>query len=148
MKKLEHRFAGGRRKPDRSEVDIAGGGAEPTDLPPRPESGVEMGGEYGQDGSEGGGDEREVGSVGSPLQRDDLEASAERELGLQCKIDVDEGGTGLVDSSPQSGGVEVPENRGSREGGETVVEGEVGPVGPLPRSNIEIPGDRGPSGST
>jgi len=150
LKKLERRF-GGRRKPGSSEVDIAGG-VEPTDSRTPPESGVEVGDEYGQGGNEGGGDEGGVGSMGSPPQHDDSEATAEhereRELGLQSKIDVSGGESGLVDSLSQSVGEEGPGNGRSREGGEAVAEGGVGPVDSPPRSDIGIPGNQEPSGST
>jgi len=126
---------GGRRKPDRTESDIAGGGIEPTDFPARPESGVEVGVEYGQGGNEGGGDGEGVGSMGSPPQPDDSEAAAEHEreheIGLQSKTDVGKGET-----VSQSASEEVLGNRRSREGGEVVVEGEVGPVDPPPRLSV------------
>jgi len=152
LKNLERRFVGGRRKQDSSETDIAGGGVEPTDFPPGPESGVEVGDEYGQGMNEGGSDEGGVDSMGSPAQQDNSEATAERkrehELGLQSKIDVGDGETGLVDSLPQSVDEGVLGNRRCRGGGEAVVEGEFSPVDLPPQSNIGIPDNREPSGST
>jgi len=147
LKKLEHRLVGGRRKPDRSEAEIAGEDVKLTDMPPRPESGVVVGG----DGNETGSGEGEVGSMGSPPQPDDLGAAAEDErepeLG-QSRIDVDEGEVGLGDSPQHLDGEEEPGNRHSRESGEVVVEGEVGPVDPPQPPNLRVSGDREPSGGT
>ena len=51
---------------------------------------------------------------------------------------------GLMDSSMRSGR-EVSGSRGSAEGGETVVGGEIGPVDLPPQSNLGVSGDPEPS---
>ena len=70
LKKLGRRLVGGRRKPNRNDSDTTGEGVEPTEFPPRPESGAVV----GDDGNEGGSGEGEVDSMGSPPQPNDPEA--------------------------------------------------------------------------
>ena len=149
FKKLERRFAGGRRKADVSQADVAGGeGVEPTDLPPSHESGAVVGDEHGQGRNEGGVDGGEVGAMG-PLQPDDPEAASEdgRELG-QGSTGLGEGEVGVIDLSPQPGGAGVPGDSHGEGGDEMPVEGEVGPVDPPPQSDVGTPDDREPSGGT
>ena len=151
LEKLGHRFVRGKRRPDGSVGDVVGEGVEPADFPPQPESDIAVGGEYGQGGSEGGRGQGSVGSVDSPLQPDDPEAVApdehEPELG-QNKIDVDEGEVELADSSPHLGDEEVLGSIGGREGGEAVVEAEIGPTDPSPQPNVGISDDRESSDGT
>ena len=149
FKKLERRFAGGRRKGGGNQADVAGGeGVEPTDLPPNRESGAVVGDEYSQGRNEGDGDGGEVDTMGPP-QPDVPEAASEdrRELG-QGSAGVGEGEVGVMDLSPQLGGVDVPGDSHSEGNDEMVVEGEVGPVDPPPQSDVGTPDNREPSGGT
>jgi hypothetical protein len=150
LKELGHRFVGGRHKPDRTGADITGERDYSTDLPPQPESGVIEKDEHGQGGNEADGDEGEGGSLGSPLQPDDLDVTPADGRGRKfgrSRIDVDEGEAGSMDLPLQPGGEEVPGSRHSREGNETVVDREVGPVDLSSQPNLGISGDRESSGS-
>ena len=130
---------GGRRKPDRNEVDTTGERIEPTDLLPQPESGIVVGDRYCQSGNERDSGEGKLDSMDLPARpgcpETTVEDEPEPELG-QSRMDVD-GEAGSVDLLPQSA---VSENRRGRERGGVVVEREVFPVDPPRQSDIGTSG--------
>ena len=137
--KLKRLFVGSKRNQDRRR-----GEADLIDLRPQPGSGVVA----RQGGNEADGGQEGVGSVGSPPRPGDPETVStdehEREFG-RIEIYVDGEDVGSMDPSPRLGG-EVSGSRGSQEGNDAAVDGDVGPKDLPLESNPGILSDRGSSG--
>ena len=150
LKKLERRFARGRREPDRKGVDIAEESVDPPDLPPQPEPGVVATDGYSQGRNEVSDDEGEAGLIEPSSQPGALETAAtdgcHGELG-RSGVGVDQGEVGLMDPSLRLGGEEASGSGRSQGGAEAVVDG-IGPVDLPKRSDPGISGHPGPPSGT